>query len=122
MLANCSPAPETAAPVAAPDVEALPTPPVAPRAVPIPPSQLSALRAGYADAAARLRVYLTQPPCAPAGVVACVDRDQATIANEAQRRAFEAIKATERREAALRVAQTRVDAFRAVVGGLPLTE
>jgi hypothetical protein len=54
--------------------------------------------------------------------VACVDRDQAMIANEAQRRALEAIKATERREAALRVAQMRLDAFRAVVSGLPLTE
>ncbi len=117
LLTSCG-APETPSlppPLAV--AEPLPTPPVPPPAAKIPPGAV-ALRAAYADAARRLREYLALGPCLPSGPLACVDKDQVLVANEAQRVAHDALVAAERRAAAVHVAALRVAAFQAVMDNL----
>lgn len=113
-LAGCAPKPAPA-PVR---IVWLPAPPPAVAASPV--NQVATLHADYAEAAARLHAWLALPPCAPSGPVACADRAVATVANEAQRVAHDALAGADRQTTAVRVAGLRVRAFRAVVDGLAL--
>ena len=111
-LAGCAPKPAPA-PVR---IVWLPAPPPPAAASPVNP--VAALHADYAGAAARLHAYLAQPRCAPSGPIACADRAAATVANEAQRVAHDALGRADRAAAGARVAGLRVRAFQAVVDGL----
>jgi hypothetical protein len=117
LLASCAPPPPPPLATVLPARPAIEPPRAVTPTRPEGPT-LAALQHDYAGAAALLRGYLAQRPCAPSGPMQCVDRDQAAVANEAQRKAHLALDAAGRHAGTLRVAALRVREFGAVADAL----
>lgn len=104
--------------------DSVPVPPAlpwAPHTERVAPADVSAVRAAIASDKAKLATYLSLPPCAPSGAVACRDDDQAAQAISAGREASAALAKTHSKSS-FPAAERRARAFNAAVKHLPTGE